>query len=509
MIKTTPLKVLAAAVLVSGAEAAFALTPAAGAPEIYLYLPGSQANDRFFQPALCVSGTEHVYFQNYTPANPAAATNNDYWAVYCNTDGSKVAGLTGTKRIWISRRRIGASYVGIEATANGTLLDYLQDPASANCTAHNGTFVSGGTSFPYNYSCGTVTGGIAATASIGDVTPDAFHGADNVPEGKPEIDASTIPNRYAIAGHVIGIPSTWKLRNALQYAQVLNGNLPSTCVSPGTAVNYTSNGIESLACMPSLTKQQLASLFSGGTSDWDAFNVNVGGTATSLSAVAARWVSLGGDPAYLTAPADTQVHLCRRENGAGQQVAMLANIMQNPCLGASSPALAQPGGFTDAVLATSLGAEDNCMTNFNAQNKWALGIQTTERNVNYANKAGYRFIKIDGAPPTLEQVYLGRYPLWSEYGIQWMDNVTTDERRALLALVAYAQNPVNVAARNTNINHSFGKAGYVALSSNGYAPDPVWNPNNPVTPYTRAASGAPDACTVPVINPDYATVELR
>lgn len=499
------------------AAPAYALKPTDGAPTISLYLPGSQANDGFIQASLCLSGTAHVYFQNNTPADPSKATNNDYWAVYCSTDGSKISGLSGTHRLWVSRRRLGASYVGLDAIYRGTKLTYLSSPSASGCTAFAGTFTSGGTAFKYDYSCGTVTGGITATAAISDVTPDAFRGGDNVPSGGVDIIASNIPNRYAIAGHVIGTPVTLKLRNALQFAQVLSGSLPNTCVSLGGSVDTAK--IETAECMPSLSKQQLASLFSGAVSDWNTFGVNVSGTAMTLGQVAEHWANNGGDASYLSAPRDTTVHVCRRENGAGQQVALLANILQNPCLGASAPTLVQPGGFTDAQMATSLGAVDSCLADFNDGttrflpvnpahgNQWAISIQTTERNVSRATN--YRFIKINGATPTIDQVALGNYPLWSEYGVQWMNNVSANQAKALQAMVAYGQNPVNVSARNAPTLHSFGQAGYVALSSNGFAPDAVFNPSNPVNPYTRAATGNPDACTVPVVNPAWGVAEIR
>jgi hypothetical protein len=507
MPKTPLSRIALAAALTLGAGRAGALTPADGLPDIYLYIPGSQANDGFFQPSVC-TGNVHVYFQNYTPADPSKATNNDYWALYCETDGSKVSGLTGTRKVWISRRRLGASFVGLDAL-RGTRLTYLKDPVAAACTAFDGTFTSAGVQFKYQYSCGTVTDGIAATAATSDVTPDAFRGPDNVPSGYAEIDAAAIPNRRAIAGHIIGLPVTLKLRNALQYAQVLSGSLPSDCTSTGN--------IESARCMPDLTKQQLVSLFSGTVSDWNAFSVKASSGTLTLGQVAQQWA---GDASYLNPPRDTKVHICRRENGAGQQVALLANILQNPCLGSSSPALVQPGGATDAQMATSLGQVDNCLRDFNDGsnlfpplanvahgNQWAISIQTTERNVNRA--ANYRYVKVAGGAPTLDDVALGNYPLWSEYAISWMNNVSEDQAKVLEAIVRYGQNPANVNARNAASVHSFGPAGYIALSSNGYAPDPVFNRANPINPYTRARSGLPDACTVPVVNPDYPSAEMR
>ncbi|MFM8332071.1 MAG: hypothetical protein ACKN9T_10315 [Candidatus Methylumidiphilus sp.] len=538
---------LAAMLLAAACAPASALTPADGAPQLSLYIPGSQANDPNFgfliggvapANALCVDAantsgagtTTHVYFQNYT-ATPASATNNDYSAIYCNTDDTKIPGLTGgvgahhTTRLWISRRRLGASFIGLDAVANGTPLTYLADPVTANCTAVNGTFTSAGVGYQFNYSCTVVTPGIKATAATSDITPDVFHGSDNVTPGYTDIDASLIDNKFAIAGHIIGTPVTLKLRNALQYAQSKSGLIPSTCLP----------GDETAACVPSLSKEQLVSLFTGQTYDWGAFKVKVSGVDKTLPQVVADGVAAG--VANLANPLDTRVHICRRENGAGQQVAMLANILQYPCLGASSPALAQPGAVpADVQYATSLGAVDNCLSDYNDGsnkwfgtanpqpypnppatsvahgNQWAISIQTTERNA--SRGANYRFIRINGALPTGEQVFLGHYPLVGEYGISWITGPTApaggNVEKALNALVSYSQLPAVVVSRNGSLsNHSWGQAGYVALSANGYEPTPTWTQSYPVTPYTHAASGTPDACTIPIINPNFPSAELR
>jgi len=251
-----------------------------------------------------------------------------------------------------------------------------------------------------------------------------------------------------------------------------------------------------------------------------------------LPQVVAAGVTAG--VANLVNPSDTKVHICRRENGAGQQVALLANILQYPCLGASGPTIAQPGGAVDVQYATSLGAVDNCLTDYNngpnasgvfkffgvttnpypypsppastAGKQWAISIQTTERNS--SRSAPYRFIRIDGALPTGEQAYLGHYPLVGEYSLSWNSGSDANVEAALNALVSYAQQPSTVLARNNSgiSTHSWGQAGYVALGSNGFSVDPFWKSTNPVTPFSHATSGGPDACSIPLI---HNTVELR
>jgi len=524
----------------------WALTPADGAPELNLYIPGSQANDPAFgflvnnatvANALCLdnanptatSTTTHIYF--HTAGAASAAVNDNYSAVYCYTDTTKIPGLTGgigathKTRLWISRRRLGASFVGLDAAANGTLLTYLKDPTTAVCSVNNGSYPSGGATYQWNYSCTTVTAGIAATAATSDVTPDVFHGSDNVTPGKSDIDASVLDNKFAIAGHIVGIPVTLKLRNALQYAGITSGSLPSSCTV----------GLETAACQPSLSKEQLVSLFTGSVYDWSSFYVKVDGVNKSLPDVVADGVA--ANVAGLANPLDTAVHLCRRENGAGQQVAVLANILQYPCLGESAPSIAQPGlVLTDVQYATSLGAVDKCLSDYNDGtngwfgttnpspyqnppatsvphgNQWALSIQTTERNANATTggSAKYRFIKINGASPTGEQVFLGHYPLVGEYGISWKTSSNANVNAALNALVAYSSLPSTVAGRNGTLsNHSWGQAGYIALSANGHTPSETWLASNPVSPFARQTSGAPDACAIPTVNPNYGTVELR
>lgn len=527
---------------------AWALTPADGAPDLYLYIPGSQANDPAFGflvnnatvanavcldnalPAASISSpdsdtTTHIYFQG---ATTAGAVNDNYSAIYCNTDNTKISGLTGgvgathKQKIWISRRRLGASFVGLDAIDHGTTLTYLKDPVTANCTAFNGSYASGGASYQWNYSCTTVTSGISATAATSDVTPDVFIG-DNVTPGAIAIDGS-IDNVHALGGHIVGIPVTLKLRNALQYAESLSGLIPSTCAV----------GDETAACVPTLSKEQLVSLFSGSITDWTQFYVYYDSTHTTyktLADVVADGVTAG--VAGLSNPLDTTVHICRRENGAGQQVAVLANILQYPCLGSFAPALADATAFSDVQYATSLGAVDKCLGDFNDGtngwfgttnpspypnppvastshgNQWALSIQSTERNA--TNSAHYRFIRIDGALPTGEQVYEGHYRLVGNFALSWKSaNNLANQNAALSAIAAYSKKPATIASRNGTLsNQSFGQAGYIALSDNGYAPSLVWDATNPVTPYSKLLGGKPNACVLPTVNPNYGNIQLK
>lgn len=555
------LRVMAVAVTLASTGSVWALTPNDGAPQLSLYLPGSQANDPAFgfpvdgaslvngvceQPALANASitnpnsdtTTHVYFQNST--TKPTSINDNYSAIYCYTNDTLIPGLTTgdatnhhRTRLWISRRRLGASGVGLDAVAHGTTLTYFADPISAKCTAGNNAYASGGTTYPYNYTCTTTTAGITASAAVSDVTPDVFNAPTNVYAGTKPILPGQISNIKPIGIHIIGTPVTMLLRNALQLAQIQVGQLPTTCIV----------GDETASCVPSLTKEQLVSIFSGAITDWTQFQVTAKQTLADVVAAAVTanngpilgTVNGVANTVLLNNPLDTTVHICRRENGAGQQVAFLASIMQYPCLGSSSPQLGvySASNLNDVEYATSLGAVDSCLGDYNDGtnnwfgttnpapyqnppaktvahgNQWAISIQTTERNA--TNAANYRFIAIDGALPIGSEAYLNRYRLLGEYTLSW-NSKDANTVAALNAIVAESGLPATIAARNTHLsNQTFGQAGYLALSDLPNVPSYPWNPANPVYPFSKVtiSGNAPDACSVPIANNNVGTGALQ
>lgn len=559
--KLSPFRLNAVALALLTASNAWALTPADGTPDLVLYIPGSQANDPAFgfpvngaavANAVCemsyspsatnddTKTTTHVYFQ--------AGVNDNYSAIYCYTNNTLIPGLTtGTgsnnhTKLLISRRRLGASGVALDAVAHGTKLTYLSTADIASCTfvtgtstaatgvtVNGGSYTSGGATYQYNYTCPTVTSNLSASGATSDVTPDVFSAIDNVAPNTTAINSGQIANYMAIGGHIIGTPVTLQLRNALQYAEILAGMLPTSCLTTttvsgsSTTTNTNSVGNETAACVPSLSREQLVSIFSGQITDWTQFQVT--STQTLADTVTA---GIAAGVAGLTTPRDTTVHICRREPGAGQQVAMLADILQYPCLGANAPRLVNNHAASNVVYATSLGAVDKCLGDFNDGtngyfgtsnttvsqqppatsvphgNQWAISIQTTERNA--SNSAHYRFIAHDGYLPTAEEAGLNHYRLVGDFALSWN---TTDPNTvaALTAIATYSGQPSVIASRNGSLsNQSFGQAGYVALVDNGYAPSAVWTPSNPVTPYSKLDNGGNfSACVVPYANQGGAT----
>ncbi|OAI21392.1 MULTISPECIES: hypothetical protein [Methylomonas] len=637
--RLTQLSLAISLVFSGGAQA---LLPTDGTPDISLYLPGSQANDPVLGfpvansviDSICadkanIAGTTtHVYFQALSSEADSAAKNDSYSGIYCLTSTAKLASILGTGaastlttagsyvvdathpapatapyntaatkiKVWISRRRLGASAVGLSAASTNSPLGFIKDPSNCGTTTSTSgsfSYTSGGTTFQYNFACHLTpddpldTFNVALpTGATGDVTPDVMGAEDNTVPNTTPIDYNLFTTRRTVAGHIIGTPVTLKLYQALQLAGIVSGSLPSDCGLAGQGVTpITANASgENAACQPSLTKAQVASIFSGAVADWTALKVKLptpattGFTPTDTDAVADNVIDLpelvaqakaagfagtgtdspvvGTGDKLLDIPLDTTVHVCRRENGAGQQVAVMANILQYPCLDNHGPRIADTGSSNaDFMYATSLGAVDSCLNDLNNGsntyfsgtnswngtvsspavrhnpapyndyrdipqnvahgNQWGISIQTTERNA--SRGSNYRFIKIDGASPTGKEVAQNRYPLVGEYTFSWRGAYNTsnlgtskgnDVNKLQNGLVKVGQLAATVAARNTSLsNHGWGQAGYVALSAN-VAPPAGWDPANPVSPYVRQTAGQPDACALPVLNTNYNNLSL-
>jgi hypothetical protein len=93
-----------------------------------------------------------------------------------------------------------------------------------------------------------------------------------------------------------------------------------------------------------------------------------------------------------------------------------------------------------------------------------------------------------------------------------MTSSNSNINAALNAITAYSKLPAIIASRNGTLsNQSFGQAGYIALSDNGFAPPLTWDPTNPVTPYSKLDSAGihPNACAIPTVNLNYGNVQLK
>ena len=486
-----------AAALVS--TSAFALTPAT-TPDVEIFMSGASAQDKgiagLFEN-LCEPGTLDTYKDNGSTPGKA------HTAYFCEVNPANITGGLpafeaanpgANANVLFHKRSAGGSAQGVNPVIDEVAITAMMIN-NGNCSL---------TATPNEYICTVGNPGdtalIVSDAGVSDVNPEMFVG-ENTPAGNAPVDAAVVAAKMQVrpaAALVFGIPVTVTLRDALQEAQNLTV------------------GAEDEANMPSLSKAQVAAIMSGQVQSWDKFLVN----GQPLTA------AVTNPPA----PTARQVTVCRRVNGSGTQAQMNAKFLHYPCTaGAWTPSAAGHPILGPVIVQNSgSGNVEECLDDFNdgtnvygnnpfSRAAWAVGVQSLEKNVSRSHR--YRFVKIDGVAPTLENAASGRYMDVVEQTFQWRtigasldpaNDITNDQENILETIAAQASTPATLAGATLNQKfvHSFGQSGYLALTTNGYSIDAdpatagvqIDLVNHPVTPYSHSTStGKLDNCIAPVI----------
>jgi len=295
-----------------------------------------------------------------------------------------------------------------------------------------------------------------------------------------------------------GTPVTLGLRNALQDAQIASGALPASCFV----------GSETEACMPSLSKSQIASIFSGNLVGWG---------------------ELG-----LTNPAgDDNVYIARRVISSGTQTASRMQFLNDPCTDGVAGFVPGDNGevnnkanacnaasYSGRVFEGSGGGNvETCLTNHDRNGRWAIGINslelpsTTDTSDEYVIAGGaktgnkiltkdyQRHIKIDGIAPTAFNTATGRYTFWYEATMNTIGTPGGDVGALRTAMITGFNDPAVLIPLNNTFNTTalLGKpAGILAPSASG-APTATEASEasvaaQPLMYYTRSISGGPNSC---------------
>jgi len=506
------LSVAITATLIS--SSAFALAPTT-APDIEIFMSGASAQDKGIAALfsdLCVAGTLDTFKDVANPSKKGKA----HTAYFCTIDSSKITGGTPAAGVnpgvLFHKRSAGGSAQGVNPVIDEQAIDAMAINNS-NCTE---TAVGSKV-----WDCTISNTGdliqVVSDAGVSDVNPEMFI-KQNTPFGSSPVDATVVAAKMEVKGAaalVFGIPVTTTLRDALQVAEF---GATSTCVTdkydPTNPADVpTAHAAETEACMPTMSRAQVASIMQGNVKRWSNFFVN----GTALTAIAG--VSL---------PSDNKVHVCRRTNGSGTQAQMSAKFLNYPCTaGGVSPRSAPGNGFFGPVVVENSGSGDmtQCLNDLNdgtnvsarvnpsLKTAWAVGIQSTEKNADLGDS--FRFIKIDGYAPTLSNAVAGRYADVVEQTFQWRKTgalpLTGDKLNVVDTIASNASKPsvlATVAKLNPSYVHPWGQAGYLALSTNGFTPTIPFTATNPVTPYSHAVGGPLDNCRMPVVNPAIGNSEL-
>lgn len=470
---------------------------------ITLTISGATAQDNGLKDVfdnLCVANTLSVYTDRC--ATGATDTNTcspvapvqpgtSYGAYFCTLDATKVTGLSANTNVLVRKRSAGGSAFGVQPVADATPVAQMQLNAT-NCKV---------TSTPDVYKCNpATTENVVSDAGLSDEEPGLFV-LPNVPAGGSAVTPAQIArlNAAPMAALTFGIPVTNALYGALQRAQDLDDDLDGDGLVEGASEDATAEQIEDN--MPSLTREQIASLMKGATASWA--NVFFGGAALTT---------------YTPAPSDSRVAICRRQNGSGTQAQLNALFLNVPCSGAAEfpsadntqctsptgtqgtlPICTIGGAFTgyadlrgvtsgQAIVHENSGSGNvaTCLDQLNDANRWAIGIQSMER---HSTKSS--FIKINGVSPTLENVATGQYFDWAATSMQWRNTTVAGIAAPTgneLAVLNQLRNDFGKASvlnpLNGTFDAGFGRVGFLSLTG---ATRP-FSETAPVMQYTRGSS---------------------
>lgn len=453
-------------------------------PQIELHISGSTAQDEALEnllrlmsgipgaPNLCEPGTLDVY------RGTLHGTSNR--AYYCRTSAA-VSGLAAGRRLAIYKSS-GGSGEGVTPVSAGKSLPFLDLArlgASAACL--EGRAVRPTSDFaPYREHTGCDGQGTSAVprAGLSDVNPELVGGI-------------TAPLTVRAQNQIVwGLPVSKNLRNALQTIQgLVSATVPHDDPSRDTE-----------AAMPTLDRAQIAAIFAGAINSWNAF-YDAKGTPLPQSSLLGLYPprdpeAAGASPGAYRPDRATgaTIYVCRRIAASGTQASFEVHYLRARCerdapefVRADDSSdltnggnvgrlvrVARPAGRVFAGLGT--GDVRDCLDAHTQFNRWAIGILSTESLGNNGNRK-FRFIKVDGAAPTLLNAYLGRWPHVTEQSMQWRRSFDaslekTDEGRVLRFLATNLGAPRVLAALNSGFVHPWGQGGYLAPAASGFPPPP-------------------------------------
>ncbi|MFI3155827.1 MAG: hypothetical protein QX199_06695 [Methylococcaceae bacterium] len=429
-----------------------------------------------------------------------ATSGKDQNAYLCvlNTANPALKGLAaGKTNLLLYKRNNGGSAQGVNPVVADAAIDFLKVDTAANCAvASTGVAGTSFTKINCDYTAGNVELSNPQKPDFGmsDVDPAQFFG-QNTPAGFAPVTADDV-NKLTVkaAGALVfGVPVTKKLRDAMQEAQF---GKTHACV-----------GKETTACMPSLSSAQIASIFTGKLNSWKQLKLGASSDLYTNASAANK-------------PASDRLHICRRTNGSGTGAQFGIKFLNYPCSDVATPSASETGALPETVAKaqihenSSAGVVSECLseldsgvntvgTAFNNTYgvRWAIGIQGTEHNA--SGSFDYRYIKIDGVEPSLDQVARGKYKDWVELTYQYNKTHAFDvsEQSIVDELIKQAGNPVVMAATNLAAVHLWGQGGFLATPQFFAAPaNGIIAKDKPINPFSHGTTDATtNNCRIPAI----------
>jgi hypothetical protein len=458
-----------------------AALPPQPAPQIELFISGSSAQDESLENLVRlnsgVSGARNLCEPGSLDIYRGTIKGTANRVFYCRT-ARAVTGVPEGLRLAIYKSS-GGSGEGVTPVSAGTALrfiDLAHLPAAASCaTGEQGRATADFAVYRSHTGCDGEGRPAVPRAGLSDVNPEL-------------VGAAPAPLTVRAQNEIVwGLPVSKNLRNALQTIQ---GLVPA-------AVPHDDPSRDSEQAMPTLARAQVASLFAGAIRSWDEFYDPKGSPlsqSSTLGLAAPRDPDASGASPGAYRPSSAAVFVCRRIATSGTQASYEVHYLRARCesnapsfvkpndgsdLNSGGDAnhlvrVAQPAGNVFAGLGT--GDVRECLDAHAQFNRWAIGILSTESVGNNGNRK-FRFVKVDGAAPTLLNAYLGRWPHVTEQSMQWKQSydsalTSTNEGRVLNFLGSNLGLPRVIAALNSGFVHSWGQGGYLAPAGSGFPPPP-------------------------------------
>jgi len=523
-----------------------------------VYMSGASAAATFLEKVFTGSGVAADQICDVTlpiwkfKDNIDGATQKGYLC----TQSTTAIGLTldtSKPNLLLLKRDEGGSGYGVSpiiSEANGDVagstIEFMK-VTTANCGATAGLTASpavptAGSVGLTNITCAYTTGAagnndqVVPDVGVSDVDPSAFKGAnapfktDNVTVFA-DVTSSDVAKLTVVPGAavVFGAPVSMHLYRALQGAQLAMKTIPTTGRNNDNSADVTCavGDVTNQVCMPSLSKQEIATLIKGDWANWNKLMVTIPGVASPVGLAAWATANQAAD-----APVSAVTHICRRENGSGTQAQLNNFALSYPCSTASpiTPAVGNDGinGNTGNKTESSLvalihenatsGRVTACLKDLNLGSdtaadgftnpyvgvRWAIGAQALEKK-----DANFEFVKINNVAPTVANVANGSYLDWFENTFQYNTNHAkfgTDAglKTTIDAIIKAATVPAVMGAINagSGLSHGFGNGAYLANPKANTAPATgIFSAAAPVNPYSHTPTAAVtlDNCRAPVV----------
>ncbi len=526
-------------VVSSGAYAWVPAPEVAGSTVVDSTVSGNSGNGVRWSGATASTNTLRYYIiDNWCDATqPIDVFMGAGWAVACDAD------LTaGVNNRVFRKHDAGGSASGVVPVARAQALPFIQmgTGAGSNCpsAAVASTTPTSGTAYN-QYTCGTGTVNIVTQAGISDIEPEKFRDLNTPPGGvafDPVNDAPKLKT-FGLFDLVFNTPVSLNLYRALQAVQYPSTS-PCNPANAGyiAAVTVADTGVattqgETQECMPSLTYPEIRALFSGKVNNWTDFFAQsaadvTGRTKTSLKNNGRIQAAVAAG--MLTLPSDDYVQICRRVPGSGTQAEFNVIIMGKICnasginpsagsnllggpkveLGSGSGDVekcfdAYNDGTSDATFKTvnASGVEVAQTINATLTKRWAIGIQSTEKNVNLAHR--YRFIKQNNFAPTITNVQKGDYEQWATTSCHFNTTTvpsTNPDYNLISSLCQNMTKPADVATSNLALRYPWGPGGLLVNFDNKgtNVPGYEFDQDMPVNTQSRKNGlGSIDMCQPP------------